>query len=257
MKTLVFNLNGTLAASNESLDDEMVVLLKKLLMVHNVAIISGASWKHFNNKIITPLSNADLNKLYLLPTTGGSMYQVWGRYGWVATYQSKLDKRDVSRIQKAIDEAIEETGFEQPQRLWGKQVDDRETQITFCVLGHKAPLEEKEKWDLDCSKRKPLAEAIAKKLVGSYDVRISGFNSIDISLKDINKKYGIDELMKRLHISKDDVIYIGNAIFKGGDDYAAVEMGLDNVPVQDPEDTKKWIRGMLDGTSNVKLEKVG
>lgn len=254
MKTIVFDLDGTLTESKEVLDGEMVVLLTKLLETHNVAIISGADWKQFQKQVLSRLSDANLNNLYLLPTSGGSMYQIWGKYGWVATYQTKLQRRDVARISKAVEDTIQEkNGWEQPNKLWGKQLENREAQITFSALGQKAPIEAKEKFDPDFSKRRILVNELQKKLP-TYDIHMGGTTSIDISLRGINKKYGIDELMKRLHISKDDVIFVGDAIFKGGNDYAAVEMGLDHVHVKDHEETKTWIRGVLDA---VTLEKTG
>lgn len=254
MKTIVFDLDGTLAESKEVLDDEMVVLLTKLLKTHNVAIISGAAWKQFQKQVVSRLpETANLNNLYLLPTSGGSMYQTWGKYGWVATYQTKLHRRDVARITSAFEEVLESGVWDQPDKLWGKQLESRECQITFSALGQKAPIEAKEKFDPDFSKRRVLVEALQKKL-SSYDIHMGGTTSIDVSMRGINKKYGIDELMKRLHISKDDVVFVGDAIFKGGNDYVAIEMGLDHVLVKDHEETKTWIRGILDA---VTLEKTG
>lgn len=252
MKTIVLDLGGTLAVSKDSLDDEMVTLISKLLPSYNVAIISGASWKQVHKQIsgLLSLDQSLLNNLYLLPASGGSLYQSWPRYGWVAAYQHKLATRDVERINNAFEEAIVESGFESPQKLWGKSFENCDSKISFAALGQKAPLEAKEKWDVDGNKRRALVEALRRKLQ-SYEVRIAGMNSIDVSLKGINKKYGIDELMKRLHVSKDDLIYIGDSIFKGGSDYAAVEMGLNHVSVRDPGDTKTWIRNVLDGKNQV------
>lgn len=252
MKTIVFDLDGTLAKSKEPIDEEMAGLLVKLLGIHNIAIISGAAWRQLQKQVLNNfrVDDSKLNNLYLLPTSGGSMYQMWGKYGWVAAYQTKLHRRDVARIIKALEEVLEESDFESPRKLWGRQVESRESQITFSALGQNAPIEVKEKYDPDLSKRKVLVDALQKK-ISSYDIRIEGTTSIDISLRGVNKKYGIDELMGRLHISKDDVIYVGNAIFKGGSDYVAVEMGLDHVPVKDPEDTKKWIREMIAGGKTI------
>ncbi len=255
MKTIVFDLDGTLTESKESLDNEMIALLNKLLATHCIAIISSATWKQFQKQVVSCVDNtAPLNNLYLLPNSGGSMYQTWGQYGWVATYQTKLTKRDTDRIEKALTESITESSFKQPQKLWGKQIENRESQITFSALGQKAPIEEKEKYDPDFSKRKALIETLQKKLM-SFDVRISGTTSIEISLKGVNKKFGIDELMKRLHTSKDDVLFIGTDITKGNSNYIAVEMGLSYLQVKDFEDTKKIIRSILDKSSV--LEKTG
>ena len=48
--------------------------------------------------------------------------------------------------------------------------------------------------------------------------------------------------MQRLHISKDEVVFIGGDIFKGGNNYVAIEMGIEYTQVKDPEETKDWIR---------------
>lgn len=253
MKTIVFDLDGTLTESKEALDSEMIDLLSKLLATHSIAIVSSSTWKQFQKQILTGIDE-NVNNLYLLPNSGGSMYQIWGRYGWVATYQIKLSKRDTDRIEKAFDDAIADSGFKQPNKLWGKQFENRESQIIFSALGQKAPIEEKESYDSNLSKRKALAESLQKKLT-SYDVSISGTTSVEVSLKGINKKFGIDELMKRLHISKDDVLFVGSKITKGSTNYVAVEMGLNYVQVNDCEDTKKLIRSLLD--SAMPLEKTG
>jgi len=246
-KTIIFDLGGTLSLSKDSLDHEMISLITKLLESNTVAIISGSSWKQVHSQIngLLEIDSKLLNNLHILSDSGGSMYQYWGRYGWVASYQNKLNSKDIDRINSAFSDAIIESNFDQPQKLWGKQLENYDSKVTFSALGQKAPTEVKEGWDVDGNKRRNLADILRKKLSG-YEVRVAGMNSIDVSVKGINKKYGIDELMKRLHISKDDVIYIGNNIFKGGSDYAAIEMGLVYTQVKDPEDTKGWIRGILD-----------
>ena len=257
MKTIVFDLGGTLAISKDSLDDEMVSLISKLLVNHAVAIISGYSWKQVNKQIgdLLSIDQKQLNNLYILPASGGSLYQSWGKYGLIAAYQNKLVPREVDRISGAFDEALPESGFETPQKLWGKQFENCDSKITFSALGQKAPLEVKEKWDVDGNKRRALVEVLRRKLPG-YEVRVAGTTSIDVSAKGINKKYGIDELMKKLRVSKDDVVYVGDEIVKGGSDYAAIEMGLVYVQVRDPEDTKSWIRNILDGENRIQVASI-
>ena len=44
---IVFDLDGTLAASKSPLDAEMISLLDSLLAVTKVAIISGGDWPQF------------------------------------------------------------------------------------------------------------------------------------------------------------------------------------------------------------------
>jgi len=49
-KLIVFDLDGTLAASKSSLDAEMSSLLHDLLGVVKVAVISGGSWLQFESR---------------------------------------------------------------------------------------------------------------------------------------------------------------------------------------------------------------
>lgn len=258
MKTIVFDLDGTLTESKESLDNEMVSLIKKLLDTHNVVIVSGASWKQLQKQVLNRLhvDTALLNRLYFLPTSGSSMYQMWGKYGWIEIYGHKFPHKDSARIIQAFEDVLKETKFS-PKKIWGKQIEDRESQITFSALGQNAPVEDKEKFDPDFSKRKSIVDSLHKKIFG-YEIQISGTTSIDVTLKGINKRYGVDELMKRLHLSKDDVIYVGDSVFKGGDDFAAIELGLEYVQVKNPDETKKWIAGIVQNSANATgLEKVG
>jgi len=59
-KLIVFDLDGTLAESKESLDAEMAALLSALLGIVKVAVISGGDWPQLRNKCspIFPMTNA-------------------------------------------------------------------------------------------------------------------------------------------------------------------------------------------------------
>jgi HAD superfamily hydrolase (TIGR01484 family) len=229
------------------IDQEMVGLLSSVLEKHKVAIISGASWKQFENQLLPAFENKkdmQLNNLYLLPISGASLYQIWSKYGWVAVYQNKMSLNEFEVIHKAFAKAIKESGFKQPEKLFGKQLENRECQVTFSALGQKAPLALKAAFDPDFKKRTSLCSFLVKELP-DFDVKMGGSTSIDVTLKGLSKRYGIDQLMKHLHVSKDDVLFIGDAIFEGGNDYAPIEMGIEYFKVSGVSDTKKWIANFL------------
>jgi hypothetical protein len=54
-KLIVFDLDGTLAASKTPLDAEMAKLLGGLLTTVKVAVISGGSWKQFETQLLSNL----------------------------------------------------------------------------------------------------------------------------------------------------------------------------------------------------------
>ena len=103
---------------------------------------------------------------------------------------------------------------------------------------------EKEKWDPDYAKRKQI-KAILDKHIPQFSVRIGGSTSIDITKPGIDKAYGIKKLHEILHISLQEMIYIGDALFVGGNDYPAEKAGVDSIPVKGPDETKRVIEAII------------
>jgi hypothetical protein len=184
-----------------------------------------------------------LTGLFLLPASCSSLYQYWSRYSWVPTYQEKLTETDTDRITRVVKDVIRNCSF--TEKIWGRQIDVQESQVIYSIIGDKAPIDSSIALDPDYKIRTIVVENLQKRLP-DFDVGVCDRSSVYITKKGVGRKFGIDELMKRAHLSKDDVVYVGTEIFKGGKDYTAVEMGLDNVQLADFEQTKEWIRNVLD-----------
>ena len=123
-------------------------------------------------------------------------------------------------------------------------VEDRGSQITFSALGQQAPLEEKEKWDVDFTKRKKI-KAILETFIPEFSVRMGGATSIDVTKPGIDKGYGIRKLRDVLGISIEEMIFIGDALFEGGNDYPAKEAGVVSIPVRGPNETKPVVQTII------------
>ena len=76
-------------------------------------------------------------------------------------------------------------------------------------------------------------------------VLAAGYTSVDVTKKGIDKGYGIHEIKKALHIPIKDMLFVGDALYRGGNDYAVVRTGVDYIPVTGPEQTKDIIRAVL------------
>jgi hypothetical protein len=129
-------------------------------------------------------------------------------------------------------------------KTWGDQIDDRDSQITFSALGQHAPLKPKKSWDPKLKKRQKMQKLI-KKTIPEFAVNIGGSTSIDITREGIDKAYGIRKLRDRLKISVSDMLFIGDALFEGGNDYPARASGAKCIQVRDPEETKKIIATII------------
>ncbi|HEY1869173.1 MAG TPA: HAD-IIB family hydrolase [Candidatus Cybelea sp.] len=243
MKTLiVFDLDGTLAKSKAALDDEMAKLLGRLLAVVRVAIISGGDFPQFDAQVLGHLPpDSNLANLALLPTSGTKFFQY--RDGWQKLYSDDLSDADKKKIERALEQAVAQSGF-QPQQCWGERIEDRGTQITYSALGQEAPLEEKSKWDPDFAKRQKI-KAILDKTLPDFSVRLGGTTSIDVTRPGIDKAYGIHKLRDVLEIPIAQMLFVGDAIFPGGNDYPALQAGAESIAVRDPEETKRVIETII------------
>jgi phosphomannomutase len=239
---IVFDLDGTLAKSKSAIDDEMATLLKGLLAVVKVAIISGGDLPQFQTQVIDRLpAGSDLQNLSILPTSGTKFFTYNGQ--WNKLYSEDLSDPEKHTIEDALEKAVAQTGF-QPAQTWGERIEDRGTQVTYSALGQQAPLEAKETWDPDFAKRKAI-QAILAGTLPNFSVRLGGTTSIDVTRPGIDKAYGIHKLVDELHIPIEQMLYVGDAIFPGGNDYAALQAGVDCIAVRDPEDTKRVIETII------------
>lgn len=240
MKTLiVFDLDGTLAESKSPLDAEMAVLIRRLLEVIKVAVISGGAWPQFETQLLSNLPDDDrLNELSLLPTCGTKFYR--RRNGrWQGLYSENFDPGEKAKIIRALDQALELSGFK-AGRSWGDVIEDRDSQITLSALGQQAPLDEKKKWDPDFKKREKIKTILAP-LIPEFSILLGGATSIDVTRPGIDKAYGIEKLRKTLGIAIEDMIFVGDALFPGGNDYPAKQAGVVCIEVRDPHETKRVI----------------
>ncbi|KQM64171.1 HAD family hydrolase [Sphingomonas sp. Leaf17] len=244
MKDLVaFDLDGTLAESKQPLKEPMGEALADLLGVAHVAVISGGDWPQFQKQVASRLpARADLSKLWLMPTTGTKLY-TWRDGAWGSVYAELFDDELKAKILTAFDESLEATGFK-PEQTWGERIEDRGSQITFSALGQQAPIAEKEHWDPDFAKRKIIQADLRQRLPG-LSINMGGATSIDITREGVDKAYGLKKLRDESGIALEAMMFIGDAIFPGGNDYPAKELGLDTVRVRDPEETLSVIAAIV------------
>jgi hypothetical protein len=242
-KLIVFDLDGTLAESKSALDAEMAALLGRLLAVAKVSVISGGDWPQFEKQLVSNLPKGQaMENLLLLPTCGTKFFQFQDG-AWKKLYSEDFTAAEKEKIITSMNRALEVAGFK-PQQTWGQIIEDRGSQITFSALGQQAPLAEKEKWDHDFSKRKKIA-AILDTYIPEFSVRLGGTTSIDVTKPGIDKAYGIRKLRDILGITLEEMIFIGDAIFPGGNDYPPKEIGVESICVRDTHETKRAVEAII------------
>ena len=238
-RLIVFDLDGTLAESKSSLDGEMSRLLNDLLGILKVAVISGGDWPQFEKQVLSHLQHdKSLVNLSILPTCGTKFYQY--KVDWKKLYSEDFTADEKAKILSSVKKAVAEAGFK-VEKVWGEAIEDRGSQITYSALGQEAPLEQKTKWDPDLKKIKTILDT----LIPKFSVRMGGATSIDVTKPGIDKAYGIRKLRDVLGISLKEMIFVGDALFPGGNDYPAEEAGVISIPVRGPHETKRVIETVI------------
>jgi HAD superfamily hydrolase (TIGR01484 family) len=247
-KLIVFDLDGTLAESKAALDAEMAQCLTALLGFVKVSVISGGDWPQFEKQVLSHLPHdGHLKNLSLLPTCGTKFYQYTGV--WKKLYSEDFTVDEKTKIISSLKRALEAAGFK-VEKVWGETIEDRGSQITYSALGQQAPIEEKKKWDPDFIKRKQI-KALLDKLIPEFSVRLGGTTSVDVTKPGIDKAYGIRKLRDILGITIDEMIFIGDALFPGGNDYPAEQAGVVSIRVRDPNESKRVIEAIVACRSGV------
>ena len=232
-RLIAFDLDNTLAESKTPLTDAMLMRFGELLELYEVCVISGGKYEQFRIQIIDRLevSPEILGKLHLMPTCGTRYY----RYNKHTHEWEKRDAEDLSDDQKkkiieVLEVSAKALGYWE-QSPAGEIIEDRESQITYSALGQKALPEAKYAWDPDGAKKKAIRDYAADRLP-ELEVRVGGTTSIDVTRIGIDKAYGMRKLMAELNITEDEILFIGDMLQEGGNDYPVKAMGIDCVEVE-------------------------
>lgn len=88
-------------------------------------------------------------------------------------------------------------------------------------------------------------KALLDQSIPEFSVRLGGATSVDVTKAGIDKAYGIRKLRDLLGVPIPEMLFIGDALFPGGNDYPAKQAGVAAIQVRDPEETKRVIETLL------------
>ncbi len=242
-KIIAFDLDGTLTESRTRMDEEMIKLFSSLISKFKVGVISGGLLSQFEKQLFEPLGkDPNLSNLVILPANGTSFY-TFENGELKALYKKELAEEEKKKITEACLEVIKETGYEQLFIDKRGKIADKEGQMSLAMYDPDWELSEKIIWDPDRTKREPIRKLLQEKLL-NYEVKIGGTTTLDITPKGVDKGLAMNEILEYFKLPKESALFMGDAIFPGGNDYAAAQV-VDGINVLNPEETKKNIKYLL------------
>ncbi len=250
-KIIAFDLDGTLAESKQELSNEMANLLYSLSLKTKVAIISGGSYRQFQKQIIPKLieasGGASLHNILFLPTSGTSRYEYDEKIkDWREVYTHVFAGSVKTRVINELNDILGEhkSDFEIPEKHYGTYIEDRGNQITLSAMGQEAPLDEKSTWDPTGSKRLRIKTDL-EKVVPEIEANLGGTTSVDVLPKGFDKSFGLKVTLDALKLSVKDILFVGDAVFEGGNDYSPSLVGIETIGVKNPTETALLISTFL------------
>lgn len=215
-KHFFFDMDGTLTRSKSLMTAEMLDALGKL--EGDIIIVSGATLEQIEKQVPVPS--------YKLSQNGNEAFTPVRALLW----RKKLTVAEIAEIVSWVNKILL-TMSVSPEDL----IQYRGAQISFSLVGHNAPREEKERFDPDGSRRKAILMEFPF-LSDSVEVVIGGTTSFDFFHKGSNKGANVAKLIQRKGWDKDECVYFGDALYSGGNDESVVGV-IDTVAVSSPEET--------------------
>jgi phosphomannomutase len=256
-KLIAFDLDGTLAPSKSPMSDRIGELLNQLLERFEVCVISGGKFEQFEKQLLNNLkaSPQGLAHLHLMPTCG-TRYFIYSpaRHAWEKIYAEDFTEDQKQKITEALRQALKALGLEE-KKLYGEIIEDRGSQVTLSTLGQDVVdvlglegVRIKEAWDPDNAKKQAIVDYVTP-LIPEFEAKVGGLTSVDVTKPGIDKAYGMKKLMEALEIGKDDILFMGDRLIEGGNDYPVKAMGIDTIAVPHWEGTALAVEAILAVTS--------
>jgi hypothetical protein len=241
-KAAVFDLDETLAVSFQAPRPEMLARLSALIERLPVAIMSGAGFERIHNDVIAHLP-AVYKNLIIFPNSSSQCY-MYKDGTWEQVYSHVLSEDERTQIKDVLNVALAEMSDLRDAPVYGERIIDREAQIAFTAVGQEAPPEVKASWDPTGEKRQRIARELQAKLPG-FDILIGGASTIDFTRKDTNKSYGVRWFCEYLNTNPETLLYVGDALYPGGNDEVVILTGIQTHAVANPLETEAVIDELL------------
>ncbi len=246
---IAFDLDNTLACSKKPMLAPMADALSELVNLIPVAIITGGCLSLVKSQVLDVLlKDTKLENLHIMPTNGTSYYRVDNSKAFQCVYEHIIDSEQAKYVVEVIQKYAKQMGIWKSHgdsMLWGEQIENRGSQITFSALGQLAPVEYKRAWDPTGRLKNMLAQNISKALP-DFAVHAGGYTSIDIYKRGDDKAQALLTLAKYCDFSIEDMSFIGDRMYDGGNDYPTAFTGALAVRVSNPSDTLNLCLRVLD-----------
>lgn len=234
----LFDMDGTLTQPRQPISEEMITLLEDLDDAGiEWGIISGS-----DEKLMREQLGENFDKWNIYACNGTQVFRN-GKQTFNISMRNFLGEKEFTRLMKKLIQILANhlKTFEF-ERLTGNFIINRESMINFSFIGRGENDLKARKLFKEIDKKNHIREMVVKKLRAEFsdlDISIGGETSIDISPQCWGKEYVNN------HLHNFDIIFFGDKLMEGGNDYSMIKVAKECIAVTGPEDTIKKIKKIL------------
>ncbi len=237
-KHFFFDLDNTLTLSRAGMAPRHVPMFQELCARHDVVVVTGGAEEQIQKQIPFPSAG----NFTMLSQQGNYAVAKDGTLLWYETVTLEQEAAvrafaDLLTAELALQVSDSNDLFE-----------NRGSQLAYSTLGFHAKNELKYAYDPDQSKRRALLAAHPEEMAHLHAAGIeampAGSTTIDFILKGKNKGHNIRKLIENNNWQKEECLYIGDALFPGGNDETVIGV-IPTHSVKNPEETFAYLASLL------------
>ncbi|MBV9159858.1 MAG: HAD-IIB family hydrolase [Candidatus Kaiserbacteria bacterium] len=237
-KYFFFDLDKTLTKSRSPMEPDHQELFDRLCSEREVVVVSGGNREQIREQV-TPRFD---KRYWTLAQSGNHAIDKSGQDLWneeLDTEQIAATFDFIESLKKYFNIAVKD-----PNDL----VENRGAQISYSVIGFHEDSEKKYAFDPDDSKRQAALAALPEELQrlteAGIEVTPAGTTTYNFIEAGKHKGFNIKRLLDRNGWSFDECVYVGDALFPGGNDETVIGV-VPTKAVTGPDDTFAFIKEML------------
>ncbi|RJQ33974.1 HAD-IIB family hydrolase [Candidatus Parcubacteria bacterium] len=237
-KHFFFDLDKTLTTSRSPLTVPHEELFDKLCAQNDVVVVSGGSSQQIREQI-TPRFDG---RYFILAQSGNEAYDKSG----TALWNEPLTEPQVKEIVAFIEKLKEY--FNVPVKNENDLWENRGAQVSYSVIGFHEDIDKKYAFDPSEEKRQAALKALGDDRIAlanaGVEVTPAGTTTFNFLPKGKHKGFNILRLIKQEAWRTEESIYVGDALFPGGNDESVIGI-IPTYAVTNPDDTFKYIESIV------------
>lgn len=238
MRHFFFDLDKTLTVSRSPMTSAHQEIFDALCASRDVVVVTGGSVAQIREQV-TPRFDG---RYFCLAQSGNEAKDKDGTELWREEFsdvQTEAVMRCIEALKQHFAIAVKDEN---------DLVEHRGAQISYSIIGFHEDVEKKYAFDPDDSRRvaalKAVPEAVAELTAAGVEVVPAGTTTYNFLLAGKNKGYNVKRFIEREGWQADECIYIGDALFPGGNDETVIGV-IPTHPVKDPDETFAFVTEKL------------